>query len=177
MLKLLMPFAFFSALTAQAQIYETTDADGKKRFSDTASEDSQSINLPQTNTAKSIDVPSPQPSTSDPIQAEPLTVKITSPSDGQSIGPKTNHLVFEWTSNVDAKLISRVQLWMDHEVVGDFAYGSQVGLALRLPHRGEHSFHIHLLDKDRRTIAQSPNVRLHIIRPSGSGLRPVQLPQ
>lgn len=50
-----------SSCTAFAQVYESTDAEGNKSYSDTPSAGSQEIVIPETNTGDAVKVPEPKP--------------------------------------------------------------------------------------------------------------------
>jgi hypothetical protein len=50
-----------SSCTVFAQVYESTDAEGNKSFSDTPSSGSQEIVIPETNTGDAVKVPEPKP--------------------------------------------------------------------------------------------------------------------
>jgi hypothetical protein len=50
-----------SSCTVFAQVYESTDAEGNKSFSDTPSAGSQEIVIPETNTGNAVKVPKPEP--------------------------------------------------------------------------------------------------------------------
>ena len=50
-----------SSCAAFAQVYESTDAEGNKSFSDTPSAGSQEIIIPETNTGNAVKVPESKP--------------------------------------------------------------------------------------------------------------------
>jgi len=58
---LFLLFILSSSFTAFAQVYESTDAEGNKSFSDTPSSGSQEIVIPETNTGDAVKVPEPKP--------------------------------------------------------------------------------------------------------------------
>jgi hypothetical protein len=58
-----LPLLGFS-LTAHAQVYQSTDADGNVLFSDQPTPESKEVKVPETNVGDSVDVPPPAP---DPV--------------------------------------------------------------------------------------------------------------
>ncbi len=58
---LLLLLLLGSSCAAFAQVYESTDAEGNKSFSDTPSAGSQEIVIPETNTGDAVKVPEPKP--------------------------------------------------------------------------------------------------------------------
>lgn len=79
-----------TAITSTAQVYQTTDENGNPIFSDKPSNDATEVDIQQTNSAKSVDVPPPSPrqqepsstaQTSEPQQTEQLDRYIVNNRD------------------------------------------------------------------------------------------------
>jgi hypothetical protein len=70
------------SFTTFAQVYKSTDAEGKTIFSDTPTPGGQEVEIPETNVGDSFEVPLPEP------EPKPEIVAVEPPSDidGELIG-------------------------------------------------------------------------------------------
>lgn len=175
MKNLLMPFAFFSALSCaqastqvHAQVYESTNKQGVTSFSDQASKGAQERQIQPSNMADAPTINNRADSKPNDKALEAPYINISEPTDGSQIPPSVQELTFTWQSNVAKEEIARIQLWMDHRVVAETTSTKSISLPLALPQRGQRHFHIHVLDEQGNTITQSKNISLHILR-AGQG--------
>jgi hypothetical protein len=65
---------------AVAEVYESRDAEGNPVFSDTPSEGSQKVKLPEANVADAIDVPA-RPAKAEPVVAAPPAAAMEAPPE------------------------------------------------------------------------------------------------
>jgi len=75
---LLLLLLMGSSCNAFAQVYESTDAEGNKSYSDTPSAGSQEIIIPETNTGNAVKVPEPKP---EPAPEPKVVVEQAAPPD------------------------------------------------------------------------------------------------
>jgi len=154
------------AVTAAAQVYRTTDAEGNVVFTDKPPADTaaEPVEIPPTNTS----APPPPRVVPPPAEEEPAapvtTVTIVAPAHETSIpmGPGNFSVSAEVRPSLDDG--EALQLFLDGEPRGEPQQGGNWDLTNVF--RGAHELTVQVVDADGETVAQSQAVTVYVFRPS-----------
>ena len=156
--------AISAALTAQAGVYKTTDADGNIIFTDTPTQGATPVEIKQTNTTPAVKVPARtkemKPQLPDSIYQ---SLSITSPRNGHHI---VNGLV---AFNVNLQV--EPQLRQGDSIVllingTQHSTGQSLSRQVASIQRGEHSLAAKVVDAKGKTLISSAAVNITAQRPS-----------
>ncbi|ARN73580.1 DUF4124 domain-containing protein [Oceanicoccus sagamiensis] len=156
----------FIGLNTSAQVYKSVDKDGNVSYSDQPAPDAKPVEIQETNSAKSVEVPiavEPLPTALAPNSYDML--RINSPANDGIIA---NGLVpFTVTTSVKPQLKKghKLQLSIDG-VAQDTGQGN---FTVNSISRGEHRLQVAIIDANGTILKQSANVKVFAYRPSTAG--------
>lgn len=165
-MKLLLSLTLSLALCtlAQAQIYKTTDENGKVIFTDTPTDKAEAVELRETNVApgsERIKLPA-KGAPKDSPELPPYQLYINSPAPETHLNPGDRNLTVSFEVNRKLEPGLRFQLLSNGEPIGS----SSTGNSITVPeiYRGEHQISVIVYDQDQRVLAESSPVTVYVHR-------------
>lgn len=156
-------FAFSLSSSLAQEVYKTVDENGKIIFSDKpTNEDSEKIDTKLKNV---------QPGTTfrsykkDAKKETPISIQITSPSDGQQIGPTQKRISIGVKVSPQLNSDLQVTIFFDGKIVSGPSRSTSASIPLTIKMRGKHSISAKVTDTTGKTIASSNSVSVQVIRP------------
>lgn len=152
-----------AALPALAQVYKTTDEEGRVIYSDRPSDSAEQVELKPTNSAPPIDARQrPEPELDDLNKLPPYQVRITSPQPGTTLTPGERDLIIGFEANQPLQPGLRFQLLSNGSPLGR----STTGNSITVPEieRGEHSLTVIIYDQNDRVLAESGAMSIYVHR-------------
>ncbi|AFV00012.1 DUF4124 domain-containing protein [Simiduia agarivorans] len=155
--------ALLIALPASAQVYKTTDENGRVIYTDRPTERAEEVELRETNRAPAFDTPQRADNPTD-NQAElpPYRVRITGPQPGTTLTPGERDLVVNFEANRPLTPGLRFQLLSNGSPLGR----STTGNSITVPEieRGEHRLTVIIYDQNDRILAESGAMSIYVHR-------------
>lgn len=155
--------AFMLALPAGAQVYKTTDENGRVTYTDRPSDRAEQVELRETNSAPAVNTPDrsevPNEATT---ELAPYRVYITSPEPGTTLTPGERDLVVSYEANQALAPGLRFQLLSNGQPIGR----STTGNSIAVPEitRGEHALTVIIYDQNDRVLAESGALNIYVHR-------------
>ncbi|MBB3167150.1 DUF4124 domain-containing protein [Simiduia aestuariiviva] len=153
---------------AHAQIYKTTDENGRVIFTDTPSDKAESVELRETNVAPSISGHSEGDAGALPkrpaIKAAQSAYElfITSPAPNTHLTPGDRSLTVSFEASRALKPGLRYQVLSNGEPLG--RSGTETSITVNEIHRGEHQISVIVFDQNQAVLAESPPVTVFVQR-------------
>ncbi|RYV02938.1 DUF4124 domain-containing protein [Shewanella sp. OPT22] len=155
--------ALISSFSAVATVYKWVDKDGKVHYSDVPRKGAEVVKPnPRTeNTFKFVAplMPKKQPK-KETIGTE-INVKITSPTDQQTIRDNRGNFTVTSSTSVPKHGLNYLLIMDGKPVAGPQRHGS---FSLSNVDRGEHKLRVSLVDRDNKAIATSEVVTIYLHR-------------
>jgi hypothetical protein len=152
------------ASVAQAQIYKTTDENGKVIYTDTPSDKAETVDLRETNVAPSSKpISLPAPGAKPDARAEPpYRLFINSPAPETHLNPGDRNLNVSFEASRALAPGLRYQVLSNGEPVG--ASSTTTSISIPEISRGEHQIHVIVYDQNQRVLAESAPVTVYVHR-------------
>ena len=156
--------ALLLALPVAAQVYKTTDENGKVIYSDRPSNKSEAVELRETNTAPAINTDRPeQASDKDATDmAMPYRVRITGPQSETHLPPGERNLTVSFEANQPLEAGLRFQLLSNGAPIGSSTTGNSITVPEII--RGEHQLTVIIYDQNDRILAESSPLTIYVHR-------------
>lgn len=152
------------AMSSTAQIYKTTDENGRIIYTDTPTDKAEQVKLKTTNTAPAVALPDqPEQPADNAVESRPYRLHITSPAPGTTLTPGEQSITISFLANQPLQPGLRFQLLDNGNPVGRSTTGNSV--TLTEVERGEHNLSVIIYDPDDRILAESAPLPLYVHRP------------
>lgn len=152
--------------SAFAQVYKTVDDQGNVTYSDQTQNDSQTMELPRSNTVPAIEVPkkitadeSDSPETSILYKS----IKITSPADDTGFGHGPGNFTVSISTSPALGKNDKIRLLMDGKTHSE---GSSTEFKLSNITRGSHTLQAVIISSTGKVLKKSRSITVHMMRPS-----------
>ncbi|MDN3637402.1 DUF4124 domain-containing protein [Simiduia curdlanivorans] len=160
-MKLLIAAAIALSMSAiaMAQVYKTTDENGRTVYTDRPSDDAESVEMREINTAPPI---SARPNTRQSKAEKPALdyrVHITSPENETYLTPGERNLTVAFMVNQPLVDGVRAQLLSNGSPVGSSTTGSSI--TLPEVERGEHQVSVIIYDSEDQILAESAPITVY----------------
>ena len=144
---------------AIAQVYKTTDENGRTVYTDRPSDGAENVEIRETNSSPPINM---RPTSKTPDVQNPsmdYRVRITSPANETHLTPGERDLTINFTVNQPLKNGVRAQLLSNGSPVGRSS--TDTSITLFEVERGEHNISVIIYDQDDRILAESAPVTIY----------------
>lgn len=165
------------ASTAFAQVYKTTDENGRTVYTDRPSDKAETVEMRETNTAPPVTVrPFDSPTKAkSPADSIDYRVRITSPENETHLPPGERNLTIAFTTNQPLAGELRAQALSNGAPVGSSTTGSSVFVPEM--ERGEHQISIIIFDTNDNILAQSEPITVYVHRSTAPKPTPKPTPR
>ncbi|BFM13124.1 hypothetical protein R50072_32770 [Simiduia litorea] len=171
-MKLLVAAAIALGMSAiaMAQVYKTTDENGRTVYTDRPSEDAESVEMREINSAPPIKVRPNTNTDESPKQVLNYQVHITSPANETYLTPGERNLTVAFAVNQPLKDGVRAQLLSNGNPVGSSTTDSSITLGE--VERGEHQVTVIIYNGDDEILAESAPIKIYAHRATAPKPKP-----
>jgi len=161
--KLILSALLCTALSAHAEIYKRTDANGNVTFTDQPDPNAETVDIPATNTLPAV---SPQKPRKKAVTASGYdNVSILQPRNDEAIVARDGNVNVEVATTPALKRGHTIEILVDGQIASAGIAGTHPLTGLN---RGSHAIEALITGSDGEVLASSGSITVHIIWP-GAG--------
>lgn len=158
--------SLFLCGAAQAQIYKTTDENGRVIYTDTPTDKTEQVQLKETNLAPGVNVRNHAETPSDGkpkgMDKLPYELYITSPAPETHLNPGDRNLTVSFQVNRALEDGLRYQVLSNGEPAGSSS--TEASITIPEIYRGEHQISVIIYDEYQEVLAESEPVTVYVHR-------------
>lgn len=147
------------------EIYKTTNEDGKVFFSDIPQKNSEKISAELTNIQKPIDATKAIKRSKRP-KATGYQAKLSSPTDGQFLGPSQRSLFIQVRLSQPLQNHHLIEFLVDGKRVGKPSSSSSINVPMGIKMRGRHQVSARVIEINGNIVASTSSASIQVFRPN-----------